>query len=84
MPEVASLVIVIFASAVFILLDSASGLAGHLSSVLPTAAFVWAVAAVGGLVGSEMDVRRIAEVTLRRLLGLVLVIAGVKLILVRR
>jgi uncharacterized membrane protein YfcA len=75
------------ASAVFILLNSAAGLAGHLSSVrsLPPAAFVWAVAAVlGGLVGSEMGVRRVAEVTLRRLLGLVLVIAGVKLILVRR
>ncbi len=74
-------------SAVFILLNSAAGLAGHLSSVqsLPPAAFVWAVAAVlGGLVGSEIGVRRIAEVTLRRLLGLVLVITGAKLILVRR
>ena len=75
------------ASAVFILLNSAAGLAGHLSSVqsLPPAVLVWAVAAVlGGLVGSEMGVRRMAEVTLRRLLGVVLVIAGVKLILVRR
>ena len=75
------------ASAVFILLNSAAGLLGHLSSVqsLPPTALVWAVAAVlGGLVGSELGVRRMAEVTLRRLLGVVLVIAGVKLILVRR
>ena len=74
-------------SSVFILLNSLAGLLGHLSSVqsLPPAALVWAVAAVlGGLVGSEMGVRRVAEVTLRRLLGLVLVMAGVKLILVRR
>ena len=75
------------ASALFILLNSAAGLAGHLSSVqsLPPAALVWAVTAVlGGLIGSEMGVRRMAEVTLRRLLGVVLVIAGLKLILVRR
>lgn len=75
------------ASAVFILLNSAAGLTGHLSSVqsLPPAALVWAVAVVlGGLVGSEMGVRRMAEVALRRLLGLVLLIAGVKLILVRQ
>lgn len=52
---------------------------------MPPAALVWAVAAaLGGLVGSEMGVRRMAEVTLRRLLGVVLVIAGLKLILVRR
>jgi uncharacterized protein len=75
------------ASSVFILLNSLAGLAGHLSSVqsVPHAAFVWAVAAVvGGLVGSEMGVRRLAAVTLRRLLAAVLVVAGVKLILTRR
>jgi uncharacterized membrane protein YfcA len=44
---------------------------------LPPGVLVWTLAAVlGGLVGSEMAVRRMAEVTLRRLLGLVLVIAG--------
>jgi uncharacterized protein len=74
------------ASSVFILLNSLAGLAGHVSSVqsVPRAAFVWAVAAVsGGLVGSEMGVRRLAEVTLR-LLAAVLVVAGLKLILARR
>jgi uncharacterized membrane protein YfcA len=75
------------ASSVFILLNSVAALLGHLSSVqsLPSAAFLWAIAAVvGGLVGSEIGARRLAEVTLRRLLGLVLVIAGLKLILARR
>jgi uncharacterized protein len=72
---------------VFILVNSLAGLLGHVSSVqfLPPAAFLWALAAVlGGIVGSEVGVRRLAEVTLRRLLGLVLAIAGLKLILARR
>ena len=70
-------------SSAFILLNSVAGLLGHVASVqsLPPAAFVWAVAAVtGGLIGSEMGVRRLAEVTLRRLLAAVLLIAGLKLI----
>ena len=70
-------------SSAFILLNSVAGLLGHVSSVqsLPPAAFVWAVAAVaGGLIGSEMGIRRLAEVTLRRLLAAVLLIAGLKLI----
>lgn len=70
-------------SSAFILLNSVAGLLGHVSSVesLPPAAFVWAIAAVvGGLIGSEMGVRRLAEVTLRRLLAAVLLIAGLKLI----
>ena len=69
-------------SAVFILLNSIAGLFGHVSSVrsLPSAVFVWAIAAVaGGLIGSDMGVRRLAEVTLRRFLAAVLAIAGVKL-----
>lgn len=67
-------------SSAFILLNSVAGLLGHVSSVqsLPPAAFVWAVA--GGLIGSEMGVRRLAEVTLRRLLAAVLLVAGLKLI----
>lgn len=74
-------------SSAFILLNSIAGLAGHVSSVqaLPPAAFVWALAAVaGGMVGSEVGVRRLAEVNLRRLLALVLLIAGLKMILARR
>lgn len=74
-------------SSAFILLNSLAGLLGHISSVqaLPPAALVWAIAAVaGGIVGSDVGVRRLGEVTLRRALGVVLVIAGVKLMLTRR
>jgi uncharacterized membrane protein YfcA len=39
---------------------------------------------VGGLVGSELGARQLAEVALRRLLAVVLAIAGLKLILTRR
>jgi uncharacterized membrane protein YfcA len=73
-------------SSVFILLNSVAGLLGHVSSVqsLPPAALIWALAAVlGGIVGSEIGVRRLAEVALRRVLALVLLIAGLKLILAR-
>ena len=74
-------------SAAFIHLNSIAALLGHPSSVqsVPPAALVWSLAAVlGGLVGSEMGIRRLAEVNLRRLLALVLAVAGVKLILARR
>ena len=71
-------------SAVFILVNSLSGLAGNLASVrfLPEAIPLWAVAAaIGGLLGSEFGSRRLATTTLRRVLALVLVIAGLKLML---
>jgi len=49
---------------------------------LPHAAPLWAVAAVvGGFLGSELGARQFAEVTLRRLLAIVLAMAGLKLIL---
>jgi uncharacterized protein len=67
----------------FILVNSLAGLAGnprslaHVSSHLP----IWALAAAaGGLVGSELGARRINLPMFRRLLALVLVVAGVKLI----
>lgn len=75
------------ASSAFILLNSIAGLLGHLSSVqaLPPSTLVLALAAVvGGMIGSEIGVRQLAEVSLRRLLALVLFIAGAKLILARR
>lgn len=37
-------------------------------------------ALIGAVTGSELAVRRLAPLTLRRLLGVVLVIAGAKLI----
>ena len=71
-------------SAAFILVNSLAGLAGLISrwQPLPAAIPLWAVAAVvGGLVGSYYGSRRLQNATLRRLLGLVLVVAGLKLLL---
>lgn len=69
-------------SAVFILVNSISGLVGNFASVrfLPEAIPLWAgAAAVGGVIGSELGSRRLATRTLRRLLALVLAVAGLKL-----
>ena len=71
-------------SAVFILVNSAAGLAGNPTTVahLPPQLPIWASAAVaGGLIGAEVGSRRIGTPTFRRLLGLVLIIAGGKLVL---
>lgn len=71
-------------SAHFILVNSAAGLAGHLSSVahVHPMVTVWAlIAGVGGWIGSELGSRRLPPAILRRLLAVVLVIAGLKLIL---
>jgi uncharacterized protein len=72
-------------SAGFILLNSVAGLAGNVASVgvIPPALAIWVPAVVaGGVVGSELGARRFDPVALRRALGLVLVIAGLKLILI--
>lgn len=72
------------ASAVFILVNSAAGLAGHLAGgggVPAAAAPLTAIALVGGLFGSWLGARRLVPLTLRRLLAVVLVIAGAKLLL---
>ena len=71
-------------SAAFILLNSSAGLLGNMVSVraLPSVIWTWAaVALVGGMLGSELGSRRLAPVTFRRLLGVVLLIAGTKLVL---
>jgi len=73
-------------SALFILVNSISGLLGNLSSThrLPSFAFVLAIAAViGGTAGSYLGSRRFEPVTIKRLLAIVLLIAGTKLILTR-
>jgi uncharacterized membrane protein YfcA len=70
-------------SAAFILVNSASGLAGNVSSLggLPPLVWVWAgIVAVGGTIGSEIGSRRVAVPTFRRLLAVVLVVAGAKLL----
>jgi uncharacterized protein len=71
-------------SAAINLTNSTAGLLGHLSSVmaLPSALPLWAAAAMlGGWVGAEYGSRRFSHLTLQRLLAVVLVIAGFKLIL---
>lgn len=70
-------------SALFILVNSASGLLGNLSSTkrFPSFALVLALAAVvGGAAGSYLGSRRFDPMTIKRLLAIVLVIAGLKLI----
>lgn len=72
-------------SAAFILMNSISGLAGHLTGVrsLPSEIYFWAFAAMlGGIIGSGLGSRRLTNTTLYSLLAVVLVIAGVKFILV--
>ncbi len=71
-------------SAAFILVNSASGLLGHVaaSAALPSLLPVWALAvAGGGYLGASFGSRRLPAPRLRRLLGLVLLVAGGKLIL---
>jgi len=72
-------------SAAFILVNSIAGISGHLASVnnLPESVYLWAIAAVlGGIIGSGLGSRRFVNATIYRLLAVVLVIAGAKLIFV--
>lgn len=71
-------------AAPFILVNSISGLLGHLSSVarLPPNLPIWAVAVVlGGWIGASYGARRAPTPVLRRLLSAVLIVAGLKLVL---
>lgn len=71
-------------AAVFILVNSAAGLLGYASSgyALPAGLPLWGAAAVvGGWVGAEYGSRRAPVPALYRLLALVLLVAGGKLIL---
>lgn len=66
-------------SAAFILVNSLAGMAGQLKRELSLPAGLpwWAAAVVvGGLIGSHIGSRKLAPVGLRRLLAVVLVIAG--------
>jgi uncharacterized membrane protein YfcA len=70
-------------AAAFILVNSAAGLAGNPSSVqhVPSQLPLWACAVlIGGLIGADLGSRRIGTPTFKRLLGVVLLIAGAKLI----
>lgn len=71
-------------SALFILVNSISGLLGNVTSTgeLPLFALSFAAAAiVGGVFGSSLGSRRFQPVLIKRLLGVVLLIAGAKLVL---
>ncbi len=73
-------------AALFILVNSLAGLTGHLASLalLPPETPVLAAAAVaGGAIGATAGARRLATPALRRLLGVVLAIAGAKMLLGR-
>ncbi len=70
-------------SAAFIWINSVAGLYGHLSrNALDWRALAWLVGAAlaGGLLGSWLGSRRFKGLWLRRILGLVLLLAAVKLL----
>ena len=70
-------------AAAFILCNSVAGLLGNVArlAVLPAALPIWAIAVLlGAAIGSEFGSRRGRTLVLRRVLSLVLVIAGFKLI----
>ncbi len=71
-------------SVVFILVNSIAGLAGNLKQVksLPDNLLYLLIAAgLGGLIGSELGSKRLENTTIKRVLAVVLLVAGVKLIL---
>jgi uncharacterized protein len=71
-------------AAAFILVNSISGLLGVLSKspTLPAGLIYWALAAVaGGWLGAEYGSKRLANPTIRKLLALVLLFAGSKMVL---
>jgi uncharacterized membrane protein YfcA len=68
--------------AVFVLVNSISGLLGHWSTsmYLPTQLPIWgAVALVGGWIGAEIGSRRLTATTVRRMLGLILLGSGLRM-----
>ena len=70
-------------AAAFILLNSLAGLAGNPASLshLPADLPLWAATVViGGFIGAEIGSRRIGTPAFRRVLGVVLLVAGGKLI----
>ncbi|MEO1956526.1 MAG: sulfite exporter TauE/SafE family protein [Methylophilaceae bacterium] len=70
--------------AAFILVNSIAGLSGVLTQPyqLPSGLGFWALAAVaGGLIGAEYGSCRLGNPAIRKLLALVLVVAGIKMLL---
>ena len=74
-------------AAAFILVNSISGLLGVMSKgvTLPAALPYWAVAAViGGYIGAEYGSKRLTNPSIRKILALVLVVAGFKMLATAR
>lgn len=72
-------------SAAFIFVNSIAGLLGHFSSVnyLPPATPVWLIiVAIGGWAGAEYGSRKLSTPVLQKLLAVVMLIAGFKMVLV--
>lgn len=72
-------------SALFILVNSAAGLAGNYAqvTVLPSNVWLWITAAVaGGIIGSLLGANKFNSLMLRRVLAAVLLFAAIKLIFV--
>ncbi len=72
-------------SAMFVLVNSISGLLGNYQNVvkLPSSVGIWIIIAViGGSIGSTLGSRYFNSIALRRALAVVLLVAGVKLLLV--
>jgi uncharacterized membrane protein YfcA len=70
-------------SAMFIFFNSIAGLLGQISTIptLPPQIPYWAIAVViGGFIGSELGSRRLENPAIRRLLAIVLVVAGAKMV----
>jgi len=71
-------------SALFILFNSISGLAGNYASTTYLPSFIWVLvlsAVVGGAIGSNCGSRRFNHLLIKRMLAMVLLIAGTKLML---
>jgi uncharacterized membrane protein YfcA len=72
-------------AAVFVLVNSASGLLGHMNAaqkVPPIALVIAGAAACGGIIGSYFGSRKLPCLAIQRALSMVLVIAGYKMIFV--
>lgn len=70
-------------AAAFILVNSIAGLLGVFSTsqTLPSAFLIWAIAAMlGGFIGAEYGSRRLGNPSIQRLLSLVLLVAGLKML----